>query len=1475
MEENSINIKNENEVELYRRTKENYTHEVLKDRNIKEITTWKRTKTKLCYCIFYNILTCGIISIISKYRPLLFIKLYCTSSIPEEADYFLVKDIYGEYKLCKKEIKRNKYISSNWEISEDLTQEYIPGIISNNKNVSAQMTGFYYNSYFYEFSESMRKIFPIFFNLNNLTNREIIKLFMDGLSDDKVKKYKERFGLNICPINQNLISLYFVKVELFLLISSAIISVIEIFLGNRTYSIIMIVFIALIFLQQITYLRKISFNDELTLESANTKIKVKRKNSDNPINGYSYINYIDLLPGDAIYLKEGETVPCDGIILEGECFVDISSVNGILAEKRKKSLDNKNIKFNYEENKNSILLHGSKIMKAFSRLENNSILLLCINTGNNSYKANQLENIFHLFKRNKKYRKPYSMICGKRKKLFLHCLGLVITTLTSVFCIFFFSIKKRDSNSLKEFFLIIFQVVCRCFLPTFHVINSAIILFSSHYLAKENILCYDKSRLLYAGFINTVFFDKTGTLSENCFDINGFFPVSIIPNKSQLYLKCYFRDQVKVLTSELIDYYISYIKDTQNLIDNDNNNNNFQKFGDLSKYMTALYFECMMCCNSLEKVNNRLFGNTIEREVFGELKWEFKIINENSNEENARNKRKETDTFNKNSKYSKYNVRVLKQKVEIYPNNYYKIMEGNQNFNNQFSNYYNNNSKNNTLYSSGQNSSTNRIIEDINKNKNNCSYKLQIYKRYIKIGTLYSSAIVYNPLTKHLRFMTKGPIEDVIPNCDANYLPKDFSQIISFYRRNGYDMLIMASKIINKNDYDDSLDEDYYMNNLIFCGIITLKNRLKDEAKQVIPKLKKLNCDIILNTGDNVYNALSVSFETGIVSSKNVFVFDFDTINKKIILNNFTEVMKIEQSKTFLEKTPTNNFIQQRQTKNNIYSTNKLNAFIHKLERFDLSMGKSDSHRNLESNKDSNLFSDSTLNITSNKNLFFKKIANIKFDNYNKSHHNKDIDSSKESFKIKKPIGKQISLEVYNLQNSRNLFEGADILKGSMRKNFITNFGNNTKRPLLGFLDKIKGRNKRGSISSDKNINSFSSQRQQFGNSFYYKRNPTKSNIILPVKLAKTDNEYYSSRLKEMRNNCVYCVSGLAFKFILENRFKSEYKQYEFPILLNHIQKFGKIFYGMRSNEKSLLIDYFRKIPNKITCMIGDGQNDIDAIMTSHVGININPPINKNTILCHFHPTDGSLLCIEKIIKYGKVTFENIYLFAITTFYWTTMTMCYISFVYNGLATTDKTKLDFISYFFFVLSLSAFTAKPNFSTNFSPLFHNYKLFTRYFFIQSGTLLIVIILYNYLFIISYRKNEELEDQEFKKIYGTYYYIFNVFMMLSTQFSINSINFYRVENTNNFIYFFLLIFLFMAFSFIMCIFGYSFHPIISSYFDFEFSSKNVDAFDDGNKLICFIIFLANVITCYIIVMVLFTIFKKKAQSEFDKKENQLNS
>ena len=1452
MTENSINIKNENEIELMRRTKDNYTHESLRDKNIKEITSWKRAKKNLGYYFFLNIFTCGIINLISKYKPLLFIKLYCISSIPEEADFFLVKDIYGEYELCPKEIRINKYMKTNWEISEDLNEEFIPGITSNNnKNLSAQMTGFYYNSNFYEFSESTQKIIPIFFNLVNLTNKEIIKLFIDGLSEDKVKKYKERFGLNTFPINHNLTQLYFLKVELGFLIVSIILLIFEAILGNVTYCIIILVFIIIIFVKQYFYIKKLSFNNEITLESEKSLIKVKRKNNaNNSTNNYININFIDLLPGDVIYLKEGEIAPCDGIILEGECFVDISSVNGIVAEIRKKSLDNNNIKFNYEKNKNSILLHGSKIITSYSKLEGNSILILCINTGNNTYKANQLENILNLFKRNKKYKRIYSPLCGKRFKLFIHCVCLLLIATSLLLGIHFISVKKNISLAkYKDLILIILQVICRCFLPTFHVINSAIILFGNSFLSKENIQVYDKSRLLYSGFINTVFFDKTGTLTEKKLDINGFFPVCIY--KSQLCFKFYFKDQIKNLSSELIDYYNKYINNNQNFFES-NNNISYSKIQDyFPKNIGALFIECMMCCNSLEKINNKIFGNTIEAEIFTLLKWEMKIQDDEFEDENNENinKVKNSEEKNPNDEYCKYKIKILQKKVEIYPNNYYKIKEKNKKFNNKLDDDDNNEdefSRHLITYSSikeNKNNGINNIVEDIKKNENDYSYKLKIYKRFIKIGTLYSSAIVYNPLMKTLHFMTKGPFEDIIPNCDINYLPKDFSKIISYYRRNGYDFVVLASKIINKFEYNESFDEDYYMNNLLFCGIITLKNKIKKDVKQAIQKLKNLNCDLILSTGDNIYNALSVGYESEIISSKNVYVFDLNKINKKIFVSNFTQMKKLEQNKNNLEKTSTKNFKQQKQTKN-----------------------KEDN------NKDSNKVGKISPKITPSKSNFNKKYGTKKVSSLN-LHAFKDIPVKKENsnesnIELKKPLVKQISLEIDFLQNSNSSLTGIV----SPRKNVISKI-NNTKKNLLNSFTKGKG-NKRISISSTNNFND-NLRSTQLNNNLSIKRTVTKNTSqILKIFKPEYEYEYNPNKLKEMRNDCVYCVSGSALKFIYDNRYKPEYKKYEFPILLNHIKKFGKIFYKMKSLDKSFLIDYYRKIPNTITCMVGDSQNDIDAIMTSHVGININLPINTNTILCHFYPNDGSLLCIEKIIKYGRVIYENIYLFAVTTFFWVIMTICYICFIYYFEGTTDTYKLDFFSYCFFILSILAFTVKPNISNKNEPLFHNYNIFKRYFIIQAVCILIVNIIYNILFMFIFRKNKTIEYNQYKQIFGTYYYIFNIFQMLSIQFSINSINFYRTENQYNYIYIFLFLTLITIFSFIICIFEFSFSPKIISNINFEYSSINVDTFDDYNKLKCFLILIGNFTTCYLVVIILFNLFKKKANTEYERRKNKMN-
>ena len=1512
----------ENEIELIRRTKDNYTHEVVQDINIKEITTWKTSEKKLGHYYLYNILSLGIVHVISKYNPLLFLKLKCIPSIPKEAEYFLVKDIYGKYQLCIKEIKRSNQNHSNGNISDDISNENILGITTNNSgNLSNHIIGFNYNSKFYEYNETMNKIIPIFFDLTKLSNRKVYQLFIEGLSTkSKVNKFKERYGLNVCAFKYNLLILYFLKAELVLIIFTVIFGIIEAIYGNKVYFVLMILCIVISLIYQYLLIKKTSLKSEPTLEGENKKIRVKRKYMCEENNDYCYINNIDLLPGDIIYLKKDENVPCDGIILEGECIVNLSDVNGSISELRKKELDNNTNQFNYRANKNSILYHGSKILRSFSKLENNSILLLCINTGVNTYKANQLLNTTYLFEKNKTYYEIYSNFCGKKKKLFIHCLFIFIVSTFAITIIFFFLEANKQFKNIfkKDLFILILGFLSQCFLPSYHIINSGIIIIGITYLRKLNIKCFDKSRLLYAGNINTIFFDKTGTLTEKKLELVGFLPVISSLNSSDIILKFFHVNQIKELTSILINYYNNSNQDEDQIFNNENVSysniyDKDKKVSDSQKKLAVLFLECLISCNDLEKINNQIYGNSIEKEIFSQSKWEMKINSEENKyqfkkffygEENKNNANEESSpsfkTFNslyeQKENYSEYKVKILDEQIDLYPNNYYKITEGKIFLNHKNSNKYDNNSSKDLIITSNasklndllydysekdykkKNYKGNQIIDDILQNENNFnSYKLRVYKRFVKIGTLYSSAIVYNPIMKTLHFMTKGPPEKILPYCNYNSLPKNINKIISSNRKNGYINLILASKNISEYIGDKNVGEDFYMFNLVFCGMIILKNKLKKGVNQVVEQLKSLQCDIILNTGDNIYNSLSAGYESGIVSSKNIFVFDFNKISKKITVTNFNDIIKNVPAKTnnlnYYDKLSSNNY-RKKITNSRIFSNRKNNILSNKLEKIN-SMIRKENNKKLDSISKANTpnpnFTDKLKKIKGKEDVPQLKLdqINTKFINKNKLKADEKDSNFEMQTKSINSKNELIEKSIYETQiddtsNNLNLMINNSLnvqsISSSAKKG--ENYNKSRASAVLSHFNKstLNKTEEKKVNKKQLDISFLSIKRKETKNTSFINNTDTNKNKIY--------NEYYPSKLKNMRNDCVYCVSGSALRFIYEKRFLPEYKKYEFPVLLNHIKKFGKIFFKMKSKDKSFLIDFFRNIPKRVTCMVGDGQNDIDAILTSHVGININPPLNLNTILCHFHPDENNLFCIEKIIRCGRVTFENIYLLTVSSVLTLVIIISYIFLLYIYKIKISSTQLDFLLCNSLLLSLLAFTVQPDITIENSPLFHDSSLYKKFYMIISVCNVVFNIGNGYLFISTYTHNKEIDKEEQKEIFGTYCFFLAYFQIIGMIFNINSINYYRITYRQNYCYLILMFVIIMILSLIYLICEYSFHPFLNGTLSFEYNSKNVDTFDDKNKLLSFTIYISGIISFYLCVLFFFTIFNKLEQRKHKK-------
>ena len=81
----------ENDIQLIKRTLENNTHEVNEDKKIKKVTSWKKSRKKFLKNLKYNIISFGILHLISLFHPKLYIKLYCIPSLVKESDYFLLK----------------------------------------------------------------------------------------------------------------------------------------------------------------------------------------------------------------------------------------------------------------------------------------------------------------------------------------------------------------------------------------------------------------------------------------------------------------------------------------------------------------------------------------------------------------------------------------------------------------------------------------------------------------------------------------------------------------------------------------------------------------------------------------------------------------------------------------------------------------------------------------------------------------------------------------------------------------------------------------------------------------------------------------------------------------------------------------------------------------------------------------------------------------------------------------------------------------------------------------------------------------------------------------------------------------------------------------------------------------------------------------------------------------------------------------
>ena len=324
--------------------------------------------------------------------------------------------------------------------------------------------------------------------------------YKNGLSNKEVLESRKKYGINRLSTRNNNTFIKLVIESLndpiikILLIALGI-KVIFLFRDSNIYEtlgIVVAIFVAS-FISSISEYGSEKAFERLSKENSNIKIKVLR-NSKKEV-----IDLEDVVVGDIVYLSSGDKICADGIIIDGEIYVDESSFTGETIEKHKKLNDQ--------------VLMGSVVC------EKNAIMRV-ISVGDNTYYGKMASKI-----QEKSVPSPL--------KSRLNDLAKNISKLGYLGALFVFLSYMLNAVFIKYNFDFNYIFSSNIFLPhLFYALTLSVavvvmavpeglpmmitLVLSSNMkkLLKRNVLVRKMVGIETSGSLNILFTDKTGTLTE-------------------------------------------------------------------------------------------------------------------------------------------------------------------------------------------------------------------------------------------------------------------------------------------------------------------------------------------------------------------------------------------------------------------------------------------------------------------------------------------------------------------------------------------------------------------------------------------------------------------------------------------------------------------------------------------------------------------------------------------------------------------------------------------------------------------------------------------------------------------------------------------------------------------------------------------------------------------------------------------------
>ncbi|OLY78957.1 Manganese-transporting ATPase 1 [Smittium mucronatum] len=337
------------------------------------------------------------------------------------------------------------------------------------------------------------------------------------LTDSEIENAKYDFGPNVftIPIPTFL--------ELFKEHSVAPFFVFQVFcvglwcLDEYWYYPLFTLFMLVVFESTLVFQRVKTLNEFRSLSLAPFEVSVYRKKS------WSTILSVDLLPGDLVSItrSEGDNgVPCDVVMLDGNCIVNEAMLSGESTPQLKESLSLRDSEDTFDlevSDKNSILFGGTKILQVDTsklvseiRAPDNGCLCVVLRTGFGTSQGELVRTMVH----------STQQVSANNMESYLFILFLLMFAIMASAYVWVEGQKNHKRSKTKillDCVLIITSVVP----PELPMELSMSVNASLVELSKFAIFCTEPFRIPYAGKLDICCFDKTGTLTGEQLVVDG------------------------------------------------------------------------------------------------------------------------------------------------------------------------------------------------------------------------------------------------------------------------------------------------------------------------------------------------------------------------------------------------------------------------------------------------------------------------------------------------------------------------------------------------------------------------------------------------------------------------------------------------------------------------------------------------------------------------------------------------------------------------------------------------------------------------------------------------------------------------------------------------------------------------------------------------------------------------------------------